>query len=127
MPAGRTLSSQPTETTNILFRDSPQTTSSTRQKLYAIVDAEAGHLHQSALTVGEFILMIGEAADQARKKWADRGGEEGGHAESLLEVRRIAALAIRCMMQHSSPERPQEHVPVEPEAPAQGGGSDWRS
>lgn len=56
-------------------------------------------------TLGEFILMLGQYADQAREKWTHHSDGIDGHPESLHEIRKLAALAVRCMEQHGAPLR----------------------
>jgi hypothetical protein len=61
-------------------------------------------------TLGEFILMINQYAAQAMQKWTHHSDAVDGHPVSLHEVRKIAALAKRCMIQHGAPMRA---VPVQ--------------
>jgi hypothetical protein len=55
-------------------------------------------------TLGEFILMLNQYAAQAQQKWTHHADGEQ-FPESLHEVRKIAALAFRCMEQHGAPVR----------------------
>lgn len=56
-------------------------------------------------TLGEFILMINQYAAQAQQKWTHHSDAHDDFPESLHEVRKIAALAFRCMEQHGAPLR----------------------
>jgi hypothetical protein len=100
-----------------------------RQEVYAAVDAEFDDAASFVIpehTLGEFILMLNESAVQARRKWSEGGEGPDGFPESLHEVRKIAALAVRCMVQHGTPKRLQTGLMAAPEAAAaQGSGSDW--
>ncbi len=90
------------------------TNPATRSEVYRAIDTERDFQDTFVLperrycathTLGEFILMIGQYADQARQKWTHHGDMRDGHPESLHEIRKVAALAVRCMEQHGAPER----------------------
>jgi len=55
-------------------------------------------------TLGEFILMLNQYAAQAQEKWTHHSDKEDV-PPSLHEVRKIAAIAVRCMEQHGAPKR----------------------
>ena len=72
------------------------------QDSFAISDREYHETH----TLGEFILMLNQYAAQAMDKWTHHKDKDGGgFPDSLHEVRKIAAIAVRCMEQHGAPER----------------------
>lgn len=84
----------------------------TREEVYKAIDSERNfqdsfvmpeRKYYNTHTLGEFILMIGQYADQARQKWTHHADVEP--PESLQEVRKVAALAVRCMEQHGAPHR----------------------
>lgn len=88
----------------------------TRADVYAAIDTEReyqdsfvlpGREYYQTHTLGEFILMIGQYADQARQSWTHHkdGDSPDEFAPSLHEVRKIAALAVRAMEQHGAPLR----------------------
>ena len=54
------------------------------------------------LTVGEFLLLIGEYLDRARHDWS---GEEKPEIQALSGIRKIAGIAVNCMEQHGAPQR----------------------
>lgn len=55
-------------------------------------------------TLGEFVLMLNQYSAQAMQKWTHHSDVDD-YPESLHEVRKIAALAFRCMEQHGAPLR----------------------
>lgn len=84
----------------------------TREEVYKAIDSERDYQDSFVLperqyyqthTLGEFILMINQYAAQAREKWTHH--KDVDPPESLHEVRKIAALAVRCMEQHGAPYR----------------------
>ena len=92
---------------------------STRFEAYQAINGERdfqdrfvipARLFRKTHTLGEFIALISQYADQARAKWTREpddypAGRIDGFPESLHEVRKIAALAVSCMEQHGSPRR----------------------
>lgn len=56
-------------------------------------------------TLGEFVLMLNQYAAQAMEKWTHHSDGIDGFPESLHEVRKLAAIAVRCMEQHGAPLR----------------------
>jgi len=87
-----------------------------REDVYTAIDTERNYQDKFVLperryyqthTLGEFILMLGQYADQARAKWTSHkdGDSPDEFPPSLHEVRKLAALAVRCMEQHGAPCR----------------------
>ena len=85
-----------------------------RASVYQAVDSERDYQDQFVLperryyqthTLGEFILMLNQYAAQAMQKWTHHTDAIDDTPESLHEVRKIAALAVRCMEQHGAPKR----------------------
>jgi hypothetical protein len=88
-----------------------------RAKVYEAIDSEREYQDRFVIpelryyqthTLGEFILMINQYAAQAQDKWThheDAFPPSDGFPISLHEVRKIAALAVRCMEQHGAPLR----------------------
>lgn len=85
-----------------------------RSEVYAAIDGEREFqdLHvqperryHPTHTLGEFILLLGQYADQAREKWTQHPDTALGDEPSLHEVRKLAALCVRCMEQHGAPRR----------------------
>lgn len=85
-----------------------------RGQVYTAIDTERDYQDSFVLperryyqthTLGEFILMLNQYAAQAQQKWTHHTDAVEGFPESLHEVRKIAALAVRCMEQHGAPFR----------------------
>lgn len=86
-----------------------------RVDVYKAIDSERDYQDSFVLpergyyrthTLGEFILMMNQYSAQAMAKWTNHTNALlDGHPESLHEVRKIAALAVRCMEQHGAPLR----------------------
>ena len=85
-----------------------------RPDVYAAIDSERDYQdtfvmpereYYATHTLGEFVLMLGQYAAQARQSWTHHSDKEDGFPESLHEVRKIAAIAVRCMEQHGAPKR----------------------
>jgi hypothetical protein len=85
-----------------------------RADVYAAIDGERDYQDHFVIptrdywtthTLGEFILMINQYAHQAMQKWTHHADSAPGNEPSLHEVRKIAALAVRCMEQHGAPRR----------------------
>ena len=83
-----------------------------RKEVYKAIDSEREYQESFVLperqyyqthTLGEFILMLNQYASQARRMWTHHS--DVGPPESLQEVRKIAAIAVRCMEQHGAPHR----------------------
>ena len=88
----------------------------TRPEVYKAIDSERQYQDSFVLpereyyithTLGEFVLMINQYAAQAQASWTHHkdGDSPDEFAPSLHEVRKIAALAVRCMEQHGAPMR----------------------
>lgn len=82
----------------------------TRSEVYAVIDGEreyqeivvgnkygVGKIHPVAAE----ILMIETYAARARVVWTDNKGDEA----ALAMVRKVAALAVRCLEHHGAPAR----------------------
>jgi hypothetical protein len=89
-----------------------ETNVTTRDKVYEAIDSERNYQDKFVLperqyyqthTLGEFILMLNQYSAQAMSKWTHHSDIEP--PESLEEVRKIAAIAVRCMEQHGAPNR----------------------
>ena len=87
-----------------------------RKLVYEAIDSERSYQdnfvlperdYHSTHTLGEFILMLSQYSSQAMQKWTHRQFRNSalGNEESLHEVRKIAAIAVRCMEQHGAPFR----------------------
>lgn len=53
------------------------------------------------LSVGEFTTLIRRYADKACEEWAHKPGDEA----ALHELRKVAALTVRCLAKHGAPHR----------------------
>lgn len=94
-------------------RDEVKSLNIPRRKVYEAIDSEIEFVESFVVperkyyvthTLGEFILMINQYAAQAQEKWTHHG-DNIDFPISLHEVRKIAALATRCMIQHGAPKR----------------------
>lgn len=97
-----------------LERDDNISVNVPRPDVYAAIDTEIDYAESFVVpdrgyyaqhTLGEFILMINQYAAQAQEKWVHHAGDLDDHPISLHEVRKIAALCARCMIQHGAPTR----------------------
>ncbi len=90
----------------------------TRADAYAAIDSERDFQDNFVLpdrryyqthTLGEFVLMINQYAAQAMQKWTHHTDADSpdDFPPSLHELRKVAALAVRCMEQHGAPKRAQ--------------------
>jgi len=82
---------------------------SRRERVYKTIDGERdyqdnlgldrvdGHTH----TVGEELILMNVHLDLAKAAWVNNPGD----IEALEQVRKIAAIAVRCMENHGNPER----------------------
>lgn len=91
-----------------------ETCATTREAVIDAIDSEVNYAKSFVLperryyrthTLGEFILMLNQYAAQAMQKWTHHSDATDDFPESLHEVRKIAALAFRCMEQHGAPLR----------------------
>lgn len=78
-----------------------------RSKVYSVIDSErdyqdaliAGGTYEKAIhTVGEEVLMICHYSDLAKEAWTKNYGD----VAALNQVRKIAALCVRCMENHGA-------------------------
>lgn len=85
-----------------------------RTDVYRAIDTERDYQDSFVLperqyyqthTLGEFVLMLNQYAAQAMQKWTHHSDAGDDYPESLHEVRKIAAIAVRCMEQHGAPPR----------------------
>lgn len=76
-----------------------------RSKVYQAIDSERdyqdvkwpGHKHE----VGAYITMLDVYVANAKESWIENRGDYA----ALEEIRKVAALAVACMEQHSAPIR----------------------
>lgn len=85
-----------------------------RSDVYKAIDSEREYQEHFVIpdrgyypthTLGEFVLLLNQYAHQAMDKWSHHKDTAIGDEESLHEVRKIAAIAVRCMEQHGAPHR----------------------
>lgn len=90
------------------------TNATTRTEVYQAINTERDFQDSFVLperqyyqthTLGEFILMLNQYAAQAQQKWTHHADKVDGYPESLHEIRKLAAIAVRCMEQHGAPLR----------------------
>lgn len=85
----------------------------TRTEVYAAIDTEReyqDHIWPQSEgaelspphTVGEDILLLDEYVQRARALWTEEPKPE---SDTLNFIRKIAAIAVRCMEQHGAPKR----------------------
>lgn len=102
------------------------TNATTRTEVYQAVNTERDFQDSFVLpdrqyyqthTLGEFILMLNQYAAQCQQKWTHHSDKVDGYPESLHEVRKLAAIAVRCMEQHGAPlrELPKRAVKIDAE------------
>jgi len=93
-----------------------ETNVTNRAEVYKAIDSERDFQDNFVMperryyrthTLGEFVLMLNQYAAQAQEKWTHHTDEDSpdDFPPSLHEVRKIAALAVRCMEQHGAPHR----------------------
>lgn len=99
-----------------------ETNATDRDAVYKAIDSERDFQDNFVMperryfrthTLGEFILMLNQYAAQAMQKWTHHsdGDSPDDFPPSLHEVRKIAALAVRCMEQHGAPHRQVPRIP----------------
>ena len=97
-----------------LERDDTQSLNVSRLQVYGAIDTEIDYArlfvaperkYYVTHTIGEFILMLNQYVAQAQQKWTHHSDGIDGFPESLHEVRKIAAIAARCMIEHGAPQR----------------------
>lgn len=78
-----------------------------RTNAYLAIDGERAyqediHPHPEPLTVGEELILLEEYIAKAREKWVKEGRPE---VATLNGIRKVAAIAVRCLEQHGAPRR----------------------
>jgi hypothetical protein len=76
-----------------------------REHVYLIIESERKYQDDNwpgTASVGEHLVLMQTYLNQAMQKWTHTKGDES----ALEEIRKIAALAIRCMEQHGVAVRP---------------------
>lgn len=70
-------------------------------------DSLPGNLTDRYLhSVGESILLLEEYVQRAKQEWVNNAGDW----DALDEIRKIAAIAVRCMEQHGAPRRENKTI-----------------
>jgi hypothetical protein len=83
-----------------------------REEIYKAIDDEryyqdqlgADRTDSSEHTVGDYLTMLGSYLRKAQNEWTDNAGT----TMSLCQIRKIAAIAVRCMEEHGAPTRQYE-------------------
>lgn len=80
-----------------------------RDFVYAAIDSERDY--QDALSyertdgsiksVGDYLTMLRHYLDEANHEWVMNPGDE----PALHSIRKVAAIAVRCMEEHGAPNR----------------------
>ncbi len=80
-----------------------------RKEVYTVIDGEREY--QNSLgsdrtdganhSVGDYLTMMRTYFRKAEDAWTNKPGVEA----SLHEIRKIAAIAVRCMEEHGAPKR----------------------
>ncbi len=81
----------------------------TRAEVYAAIDGErdyqdalgANRTDGSAHTVGDYLTMLDTYLRRAQDDWTGNPGNE----QALDELRKVAAIAVRCLEEHGAPPR----------------------
>jgi hypothetical protein len=81
-----------------------------REDVYKLIDGEReyqnnlwpSHEEAPQLTIGEFVLMLEEYANQARKEWIV---EKRPEQKTMAVIRKIGGIAVRAMEIHGAPPR----------------------
>ena len=81
----------------------------TRSEVYKVIDGERDY--QDSLSpdrtvgvqhqVGSYLTMLRSYLAKAEQQWTNTAGDSA----ALSEIRKIAAIATRCMEDHGAPER----------------------
>lgn len=74
------------------------------ERTYQDAQLEKGRFQQRVHTVGEELLLMKRYLDKAIAKYADNFGD----APALHGIRKVAALAVRCMENHGALPRENE-------------------
>ena len=91
-----------------------------RKEVYKQIDKERDYQDKllsdfwATHTLGEFILMLDQYVHKAQKKWNYHERDEEGYMLCIHDIRKIAAIAVRCMEQHGAPKRKIEKVSFTP-------------
>jgi hypothetical protein len=70
-----------------------------REHVYLIIESERKYQDENwpgTANVGEHLVLMQTYLNEAMQKWTHTKGDE----TALQEIRKVAALAIRCMEQH---------------------------
>ena len=84
----------------------------TRDEVYTAIDSERDYQDRvwhrkentdpTALTIGEYILLLEEYTAHARREWTLEPKPE---VNSLEFIRKVGGIAVNCMEQHGAPHR----------------------
>lgn len=80
-----------------------------REEVYKVIDGERNYQNHlgssrtdgSAKTAGEYIMMIDYYLAHAKESWVGNPGVK----MALHDIRKIAAIAVRCLEEHGAPPR----------------------
>lgn len=78
-----------------------------RSDVYSLIDGERAYQDSQSLgansnfTVGEELVLLATYVDEALKAWTYNSGD----FKALEKVRKVAAIAVRCMEHHPTPPR----------------------
>lgn len=81
----------------------------TRAEVYKLIDGEREYQNElgpdrwegKPHSPGAYITMLTSYLTKAQQAWTDNAGDK----ESLGVIRKIAAIAVRCMEDHGAPPR----------------------
>ena len=85
-----------------------------REDVYKLIDGEREYQSKlgpdrtdgSDKTVGDYLTMLRSYLRKAENAWTDNAGCE----PALDQIRKVAAIAVRCMEDHGAPERPLDSL-----------------
>lgn len=92
-------------TVSRLRKKAPKSVAS-RFEVFLTIDGERKYqdtLTDRVLSIGEEILLLQEYATRAREVWTE--DFEYPEAEALEDIRKLAAIALRCLEHHGAPKR----------------------
>lgn len=80
-----------------------------REHVYAIIDTERDYqdslgpdrTDKSQKSVGDYLVLLHHYSEQGIAAWA----QNPGNREALREIRKVAAIAVRCMEEHGAEPR----------------------
>lgn len=80
-----------------------------RNQVYALIDGERAYQDNlpssrtdgRSHTVGDYIVMLEYYLGRAREQWCMNSGD----AMALDEIRKVGAIAVKCMEEWGAPER----------------------